>query len=187
MFLVGTNGKATSLLDKGGQYNPGSASKWLKEELTAYERAHPRTRVPLTRSEIEMTGEGDGATYTCKAFDQARKDDAPTVVYFGRDSFQKGDKAGKKQNKRCRSFEKSALGSKKAAKEAEGWTLLRVDLADPVHTGWAKAHGVTEAPAMLLWPKGATEAIPVKRNTTGGSLAFLLKKHKLAPEPVEAK
>ncbi len=176
-FVVGVSGEVQATLFTGGQYQPGSFAGWLSEQADAYERAHPRTRIPLVRPKVAMRGEGEEAMAACAEVDDARAATRPLLLYFGRDRHAEDDKQGKKEAKAARSFEKGPLDSKSAAKEAQGWALLRFDLADELHAAYARTLGVTEAPTLLLWPADAAEPQSHDKSLTAGGLALLLKKH----------
>ena len=71
-----------------------------------------------------------------------------------KDNQAKKDKQAKKERKLSRKVEKGTLNSKTAAKQAEGWALLRFDLADADHATFARSHGIESAPAFLMWLPG---------------------------------
>ena len=78
--------------------------------------------------------------------------------------------------KACRKFEKGALGSKKAAAEAKGWTLLRFDLSDPRHAAFALKLGVRKAPALLVFERDKEAPTDLGTKLRGANLAYYLKK-----------
>lgn len=182
-FVVGTDGKATALLDDGSQYQAASFVKWAERELEAYEKLHPSTRLPFVRAKVTVSGEGDDATATCAALDEARDAGGPVAVYFGRGSHDEDDKAAKKEVKDARKFETKVLDSKSAEKQADGWTFLRLDLADPDHARLAKELGVTSAPTLLLFPRGGGEPEVHDKRMSGSALASRLRKLNEEPEP----
>ncbi|MGE0192417.1 MAG: hypothetical protein AB7T63_10290 [Planctomycetota bacterium] len=179
-WLVHADGEPSATLQTGGQYQPSSMARWLGDELVAYEKAHPRTRVPFVRAVVKGTAESP----QLEGFDTGRAD-GPVAIYVGRDRHEDDDKAGKTQTKRSRSFEKAVLGSKRAADEAQGWALLRLDLADPLHAAWAKAHGVEAAPALLLYPVGAATPIALDYRATAAQLARHFERDRRVEAPVE--
>ncbi|MDA1195490.1 MAG: hypothetical protein O2894_09935 [Planctomycetota bacterium] len=176
-FVVGADGKVFASMMNGQQYQAGSFTSWAQEQADAYERQHPSTRLPFLRGTVRVSGEGTDAVAACTELDDARAAKKPVLLYVGRAHFTDGDKAAKRENKLARAFEKGTLDSKTAAKEAEGWTLLRVDLGDEAHAKLAAAFGVTEAPALLLFAPGAESAESIDRKISGHGLAALLKKH----------
>lgn len=127
---------------------------------------------------VDIEHEGTDRRATCDALDKAREAKKAVLLYFGRGYFDPKDKTGKKENKRARKFEKVVLNSKSAAKQIDGFVLLRFDLADADHATFAAAHGVTEAPTMLLFAPGAEKPQLLDRKTTGSRLTDLLKRTK---------
>ena len=164
-FLVARDGKVVSRCAQ--PYNASSMSKWLEEEVGKDEKTHPRTAVPFVSAGIV---EG-----RCAAFDEAREARRPILLYVGRESGEGREAA--KQMRAARKFEKSTLGSKKAAAEAKGWTLLRFDLADKEHAAFVKAFGVEAAPALLMFPPREEKPTNLGTRLKGPNLAYFLKKH----------
>ena len=177
-FVVGRDGKVVSLLDNGQQYQAGSLAKWATGQVNAYEKAHPSTRLPFVRASVDVLGEGTDLEATCKELAEAQEAGQPILLYFGRAHFEPKDKKAKKERKLSKSLEKGTLNSKTAAKQAEGWALLRFDLADEEHAAFAGTLGVTAAPAILMWLPGTEKPTPIDRKISGHSLAALLKKNK---------
>ena len=177
-FVVGTDGKAFSLLDNGQQYNAGGFVKWAKTQADAYEKAHPSTRMPFQRADVKVRGEDTERKATCDALDAAREAKKPILLYFGRGHFEAEDKRGKKENKAARKFEKSVLNSKKAAKQADGFVLLRFDLYDEAHAVLGAQLKVPCAPSLLLWMPGDDAPSLLDKKITAGGLAMKLKKAK---------
>ena len=163
-YLVGSDGKVVSKCPS--PYAASSFSKWLNEEITKYEKSHPRTRVPFVPPTIE-----DEA---CVEFDEAKRERKPILIYVGREST--ADKKLKKQIKACRKFEKGTLSSKKAATQAKGWVLLRFDIAEKKHAEFLKQFGVEAAPALLMFAPGAEKPTDLGTKMKGASLAYHLKK-----------
>ncbi len=181
-FIVGRDGKPFSILSDGGQYQAGSLSKWANEQLDAYEKLHPSTRLPFQRAKVTVTGEGTDKKARSALLTEALATKKPVLLYFGRGSFGPKDKVAKKQNKRARKFEKGTLNSKTAAKVADGWVLLRFDLADEDHATLAASYGVTDAPSLLLFEPGVEKPRALDHKTSGNVLTGILKKHK-TPKP----
>lgn len=179
-FIVGRDGKPFALLSDGRQYQAGSLVKWAEEQLDAYERQFPSTRLAFLRSKVAVRGKGDDAKAVCAAFTEARDAKQPVALYFGRAHAPADDKALRKEVKRARKFEKGVLNSKTAEKQATGWTLLRFDLSDETHALFAKAHGVTTAPSILVFLPGADKPTVLDHKATGHALARHLKTGKLA-------
>jgi hypothetical protein len=179
-FVVGRDGTPFSLLSNNQQYQAGSLSKWALEQLSAYEREHPSTRMPFVPAKVEIEEDGTKKTATCPELDAAREAGKPMLLYFGRGHFEPKDKTAKKQNKLARKFEKGTLNSKTAAKEIAGWTLLRFDLSDAEHAVLATQLGVEGAPDLLMWVPGAEKPQVLGRKASGHRLAALLKKHRPA-------
>ena len=177
-FVVGRDGKSFSLLDNGQQYQAGSLVKWAEEQLEAYEKAHPSTRLPFQRGHVDVLGEGTEEEVVCAELNTAREAKQPILLYFGRSHFDSKDKKAKKQNKLSRKFEKGTLNSKTAAKEAKGWALIRLDVSEPMHRALADSFGVKAAPELLMWLPGQDEPQVLGRRVTGPGLAALLKKRK---------
>lgn len=177
-FVVGRDGIPFALLSNNQQYQASSLAKWALEQLDAYERAHPSTRLPFVPGSATLDDEGSDAKAACSALDEARAAKKPVLLYFGRGHFDPKDKQAKKENKRARKFEKGTLNSKTAAKEAEGWVLLRYDLSDEADAKLAAQLGVKEAPELLVWPADAETPTALGRKVSGHGVAFQLKKHK---------
>lgn len=177
-LIVGRDGKPFSILSDGRQYQAGSLIKWAEEQLVAYEQQHPSTRLPFVPASVAIEGEGADRKATCEALAKALEAKKPVLLYFGRGYFEPKDKTAKKENKRARKFEKVVLNSKSAAKQIDGFVLLRFDLADAAHATFATAHGITEAPSMLLFAPGVEKPQLLDRKTTGSRLADLLKRAK---------
>lgn len=178
-FVVGTDGKAFSLLDNGQQYSASSFVKWATEQANAYEKAHPSTRMAFVRGDVDVRGEDADRKATCDAIDEAREAKKPMLLYFGRGHFEAKDKTGKKENKAARKFEKRVLNNKKAAAQAEGFVMLRFDLFDEDHAVLAKQLEVSSAPKLLLWMPADEKPTALDKKITGGGLAAKLKKAKL--------
>ena len=65
-------------------YQPAAFRKWLVEQADAYERTHPRTRMPFVRATVTVSGEGDARTASCGEIDAAREEERPVLVFVGR-------------------------------------------------------------------------------------------------------
>lgn len=175
-FIVGRDGKVFSLLDNGQQYQASSLSKWAEEQANAYEKKHPTTRMPFARGSVRIRREGTDTKASSDEVDEAREKKQPILLYFGRGYHAPKDKVGKREVKRARKFEKGALNSKKSAAQAKGWVLLRFDLADEEHAAFAKQHGVTEAPTLMMWTPAGEKPVTLDRKITTGSLVMKMKK-----------
>jgi len=179
-LVVGRDGEPFALLSNNQQYQAGSLAKWALEQLNLYERAHPSTRLPFVPAHVDLEGEGTDEKAVCGEIDAAREAGRPILLYFGRSHFEPKDKTAKKENKRARKFEKGTLNSKTAAKEIDGWVMLRFDLSDEEHAKLARQFGVEAAPDLLMWVPGAEAPSVLGRKVSGQSLAGKLKKHKAA-------
>jgi len=177
VFVVTRAGSVQARCPNGKVYSGGSLAKWMEEEAKKHEKLFPRFRVPFDPAEvtIEATDDGEGAA-TCEALTNALQAGKPVLCYFGREPGLKDDKAIQKQIKACRKLEKAAFGSKKAAAEAKGWTLLRFDLSEKSHAKLANSYGVEAAPAVLLFAAGKKEPTDIGKRLKGANLAYHLKK-----------
>jgi hypothetical protein len=169
-FVVGADGRVQARAPDTTAYQPSGFAKWLSEQSKIYERAHPRTRMAFVRAEVK---EGEE---TCAEFTKAREADQKILLYFGREAKEGQDRAAKKQSAAAKKFEKKTLDSKSAATAAEGWTLLRFDLANPDHARFAKTLEVETAPRLLLFRPGAEEPTDLGERITPSALGYQLKK-----------
>nr|MDJ0523398.1 hypothetical protein [Planctomycetota bacterium] len=174
-IICGRDGNFFSLLSNGQQYQAGSLMKWANEQLDAYEKQFPSTRMPFVPGKVEVDGEGTEAKASSPEIDAARKAKKPLLIYFGRGYFDPKDKKAKKENKLARKFEKGTLNSKTAAKEVEGWVLLRFDLSNADHAKLATQLGVTAAPDLLMWLPADDNPTVLGRKASGGKVAYHLK------------
>ncbi len=172
-FLVHRDGTSYSRLDDNSQYQAGSFKKWLEGTLKTYEKDHPSTRMPFITADVRVGGTDRSAT--CNALEEALEAKKPALLYFGRETFEDKDKAGKKENKAARKFEKTTPNSKTAAKLVDGWVLLRVDMADEDHAALAEKYGVKAAPTLLMFLPGAEQPEDLKK-VSGNALAYKMKK-----------
>ncbi len=179
-FILKPDGTVITRAPNAVPYQASSFARWLEEQVDAYEKLHPRTRVPFVRADVRREGEGEDVSFVCAALEKARADRKPLLLYFGRDEKPGLDRGARKQVKVARKFEKSTLDSKSAAKEAVGWTLLRFDLGEEAQAAFAASLGVEAAPALVLFAPGAEGPEVLPRRLSGASLAYHLKKH--APE-----
>lgn len=177
-YVVGRDGKVFSLLSNNQQYQASSLAKWANEQLDAYEKQFPSTRMPFIPGHVEIEGEGTDETAVSKEIVDAREAKKPMLLYFGRGHFDAQNKRQKKENKAARKFEKVTLNSKAAAKDADGWVLVRFDLSNPDHAKLAKQLGVKAAPDLVLWTPDAEKPKLLGRKTTGGQISFHIKKYK---------
>jgi hypothetical protein len=179
VFVVADGGKKVTRAPRDSAYAPGTFAKWLKDEADAFERAHPATRIPFVAAEVAKTQGGTTTTWSCAAIDDARGAKVPVFLYVGRGDSDAADKAAKGEAAASRKLEKGVLDSEVAAKAADGWALVKLDVADPDHFGYAKSLGVEKAPALLLIVPGEEKPQVLDPSIAADSLAFKLKK--LAP------
>jgi hypothetical protein len=172
-FVVTPDERLVAMAPGRSVYAASSFAKWLREQSDAYERAHPRTKVPFVRATVETTG----GEPRCDEMTKAREAGKPIVLLFGREGRPDDDRSAKAEVKATRAFVKKQLGSKQAAENAKGWTLLRFDLADAGHASFAKKLGVSQAPATLMIVPGEKDPIDLTTKLRSGSLAYWLKKH----------
>ncbi|MHC4339472.1 MAG: hypothetical protein ACYSX0_04555 [Planctomycetota bacterium] len=173
-FVVARNGQVLSRCPGGSTYAGSSFARWLDEQADDHDRKFPRTKVPFAVAEV-LVEEGEPAR--CEAFAEAREGNRPILLYIGREPQPDDDKKARGQVKASRKLEKGALGSKKAAKAAKGWVLLRLDLSKAEHLAFAKRIGPVQAPALLLFLPGESDPVDLGTKLTGPSLAYHLKKH----------
>jgi hypothetical protein len=176
VFVVAPDSGKVTRAPKDEAYAPGGFAKWLKEQADAFEKTRVATRIAFVAAEVVSEGEGASAKWTCPAIDAAKKDGKPVLVYVTRGERPDADKAAKAQAAASRKLEKGLLDSEQAAKAAEGWTLVKLDLADAGHLAYAKTLGADKAPALLLLVPGEEKPQTVDAATTGDALAFKLKK-----------
>ena len=176
VFAAGQDGRVLEKCPDATAHQPKAFVEWLGKQAAAWERAHPRTKVPFRDAELAAEGEGAARKVSCPALDEARGRKAPAALYVGREEPAGADAKGRAEAAAARKFEKEALGSGEAAKAAEGWTLLRVDRGDPDGAALARALGVEQAPAVLLFLPGEEKPVVLGRDATGGALALQMKK-----------
>jgi hypothetical protein len=175
-FLVGVDGTVESSLMDGKQYQAGGFSTWLRDEIKAYERAHPRTRLPFVLAEVEKEAD----RYSCSPLSSAHEDGKHVLLFFGREREAPDVKGAKRELKRTRSFAKKVLDAKTAEKEAGGFVFLRFDVGDPEHAAYARQLAVEEVPTLLLWSPGVESPIELGRKISPVALAMAMKKAKAA-------
>lgn len=176
-FVVGPDGKVAAKCPGNEAYQPKAFRDWLKTQGDAWEREHPSTKVPFARAEAAMAGEGTDRKAVCAALEEAVAAKRPVLLYFGRDSAEAGDRKAQVEAAACRKFEKETLSSTRAAEAAEGWVLLRFDLAGEAVRALALRHGVERGPVLVALVPGEEEPLLFEASTSGGSLAYALKKH----------
>jgi len=162
-------------------YAPSQFAKWLKEQADAFEKTHPRAKVPFAPAEVTAQGDGADRRWTCAALDEARAAGRPVLVYVSRSDRADADKPAKLQAAASHKLEKGALDHGDAAKALEGWTLLRLDLSNPDHEAYAKTLGAEKAPALLAIVPGEEKPQSLDTSLTGDALAFRIRK--IAPAP----
>lgn len=178
-FVVVEGGGRVTRAPGDTAYAPAAFAKWLKEQADAFEKAHPATRIPFVPAAVTAQGEGASRMWTCAAVDEARAAKTPVLVYAGRGDRETADKAAKAQAAASRKLEKALLDSEAAAKALEGWTLVRLDLAEADHLEYAKSLGVEKAPALLLLVPG--EEKPQVLDPAIAPDSFVFRVRKLAP------
>ncbi len=180
VFVVGLGGREVTRAPRDSAFAPEAFAKWLKDEADTFGKAHPVTRIPFVAAQVTKTQGGTTPTWSCAAIDDARSSKIPVLVYVGRGEPDASDKAAKAQAAASRKLEKGLLDSETAAKALDGWTLVKLDVADADHLAYAKSLGVEKAPALLLIVPGEEKPQVVDPSITADSLAFKLKK--LAPK-----
>jgi hypothetical protein len=180
VFVVVAGGSRVTRAPRDSAYTPGTFAKWLKEEADAFEKTHPATRIPFVAAEVTVRTEGATKIWSCTATDDARTGKRPVFLYVGRGDLDAADKAEKVQAAASRKLEKGLLDSETVAKALDGWTLVKLDVADPDQLGYAKSLGVEKAPALVLIVPGEEKPQILDVSITPDSLAFKLKK--LAPK-----
>jgi hypothetical protein len=176
LFVVGAGGKVLSRLEDAKAYTPAAVSEWLAAQAEAWEKEHPRTALAFVPATVTATGEGAARTVRCAEVDEARAAGRPLLVYVGRDSADEKDRPARAEAAASRKFEKGALDSKAAADAAAGWTLVRLDVADPDQAAVAASLGAERAPALLLWEPGEEKPVRLPATISGPDLAFRLRR-----------
>jgi len=174
VWFVGRDGKVFSRFT-GGR-SASMVAKWLDEELKKYEKEHPRTAVPFEPAECDEKGK-------CAVLDEAREQNKPVLLYFGREPGEKDKGKIKTQVKKCRKFEKGALSSKKAASVARGWVLLRFDVSKPAHAKLLEALGLKDVPMLVMYEPGSDKPVHLGASLRGANLAYHLAKFSDPPKP----
>lgn len=175
-FVVAADGGEVTRAPTQQVYAPGDFAKWLKEQADAFDKAHPVTRLAFAAAEVTSEGEGAAKKWSCPAIDAAKKDGRPVLVYVTRGERADADKAAKAQAAASRKMEKGVLDSEQASKAADGWTLVKLDVADPDQLAYAKTLGADKAPALLVVVPGEEKPQALDAAITGEALAFKLKK-----------
>jgi hypothetical protein len=157
-------------------YAPSQFAKWLKEQADAFEKSHPATKVPFVPAEVAETADGTAKKWTCAALDEARAAGRPVLVYVTRSDRADADKPAKAQAAASRKLEKGGLDSADVAKSLDGWTLLRLDLADLGHAAYAKTLGADRAPALLAIVPGEEKPQALDSSLASDALAFRIRK-----------
>lgn len=136
---------------------PDAFAKWLKEHADAYEKTHPVPRLAYVAGAVRAQGEGTARTCSIPAVDSARKEDRAVLVFIARSETRDSDKEAKAQAAASKKTEKGFLDSDLFARIYQGWTLIRIDIADPDALAYAKSFGVDKAPFYLQFFPGETE------------------------------
>jgi hypothetical protein len=171
-YVVGSDERLVAACPGNDAYSAPAFATWLREQAGAWEREHPPTRVPFVRAEVARTEDG----VRCPAFDEAKESGRKVMLFFGRERRPDDERDEKKQVEATLAFVKKQLQSERAAKRAEGWVLLRFDLANEDHAAFARALGVTEAPAMLMANPPDEPPADLTAKLRSGSLAYWLNK-----------
>lgn len=177
VFVVGHDGKVIEKAPDGESHQPRAFAQFLKRHADAWERTHPRMKVPFLPAEITAVGEGAARTVTCRALEDAKAEKAPAAVYVGRKGLAADDAKAKAEAAACRKFEKESLSSAEAARAAEGWALVVLDRSDPDQAILAKSLGVESAPTVVLVVPGETKPVLLEKTISGGGLALQFKKY----------
>jgi len=177
-FVLGADGEVIVRAPDAEVHQARSFARWAKAQADAYELEHPRTRVPFLPAEVEVEEDGDVRSVRCAALEEARAAKRPALLYLGRGEREGQDRRLRAEVEAARRFERSTLDSKKAAEEAAGWVLLRLDLADATQAAFAAGLGVERAPALVLFLPGAEGGQVLRPGLTGAALAYLLRKHR---------
>jgi hypothetical protein len=175
-FVVGSDGAVFAKCPSGSTYRAGAFAKWLEEQAAAFEKEHPRTLVPFVRAGVEMVEKDGEMRPSCHALPAAIRTGRPVLVYVGRDRADEKDRAGRREVKACRAFERKHFGSERNAEAAEGWTCLRFDLADEAHRKFVEGMGFDSAPTVLVFRDGSPEPLDLTKKLRSGSLAYQLEK-----------
>ncbi len=173
VFVVQPETGAAARAPQSDAYAPAALAKWLKEQADVYEKAHPPTRMPFQLADLKAEGDGAARRVSCPALDAAKKDGRPALVYAPR---VERPEASRPQAAASRRPERSFLDSEQAAKAAEGWVLVRLDLSDADQLAFAKTLGADKAPALVALVPGEDAPQQIDPSVTGEALAFKLKK-----------
>jgi len=176
IFVLGRDGAFVARASDATAHDPKALATWLCDQSKAYERAHPKTALPLVRAEVAIEGQGEDEKAVCAALDDAKRRGAPALLYFGRDAAPEGAKKLQREVEASQKLERGALDAKSAAQSAKGWVLLRFDLADPTHARLAKSFGVGAAPDVVLVVPGGDAPIDLGV-PSAATLRYRLKKH----------
>jgi hypothetical protein len=180
VFVVVPDTGVVTRAPRDEAFAPGDFAKWLKEQADAFEKTHAATRIAFAAADVKTEVAGTTTKWTCAAIDAAKKDMKPVLVYVTRGERADADKTAKAQAAASRKLEKSLFDSDQAAKAAEGWTLLKLDVAEADQLAYAKLLGADRAPALLALVPGEEKPQAIDLTITGEVLAFKLKK--LAPK-----
>lgn len=180
VFVVAPDTGQVTRAARDTAFVPAEFAKWLKEEGDAFEKTHPVTRIAFAAAEVTTTVDGTTKAWACAPVDAAKRDGKPVFVYVTRGERADADKALKAQAAASRKLERGVLDSGEAAKSAEGWTLVKLDLADADQCAYARALGADKAPALLLIVAGEDKPQLLDVAITADALAFKLRK--LAPK-----
>ena len=180
VFVVGADGKVIERAPDADAHQPKQLVKWLTKHADAWEKAHPKTKVPFVATTVRVTGSGETRRVVCDELDAARNAGKPVAIYLGREP-RDGDKGdAKAEATAARKFEKQVLGSEEAAKAGAGWTLLKLDRSDPDHALLVATLGLATpsiiAPSIVLYLPEVSEPALLDRMTSSGTLTKWFKK-----------
>jgi hypothetical protein len=184
VFVLGNDGKLIERASDADAHAPKQLAKWLAKHAEAWEKAHPKTKVPFTAALVKATGAGAARRAQCEEFDRAQKAGTPVAIYVGREPREGDGGDAKAESVAARKFEKETLGSEEAGKAAAGWTLLKLDRGDADHALWleslpidvASRGRLKAAPAIVLWLPDEAAPVVLDRMTSGATLAKWLRK-----------
>lgn len=176
VFVVVPDTAQVTRAPRDEAFAPGDFAKWLKGEADAFEKTHVATRIAFAAAEIKTEIQGTTTKWSCAAIDAAKKDAKPVLVYVSRGERADADKTAKAQAAASRKLEKGLLDSEQAAKAVEGWTLVKLDVAEADQLAYAKLLGADKAPVLLAFGPGDDKPQALDLTITGEALAFKLKK-----------
>lgn len=179
-FLVGRDGTVVARCPDASVHAAASFGAWLKAQVDAYEKEHPRTRMPFVGMDVVVEELAGAKKVTCKDFDEALTAKRPILVYVGRERAAEGDKAAKAEVAAARKFERGTLDAKAPAEAAAGWRLLRLDLSKEADRLFHLALLAKSAPALVYVPvvgEQGPQPEVLAKDISAAALAAFLKKN----------